>query len=76
MLILLIIDPVAHAQRLRQQRPMRNNPHPWKGGDPAAPSETRVIKVEFFLLLTLISFGLIASLLSAIESLLSAIGIR
>jgi hypothetical protein len=66
MLILLIIVPVAHAQRFRQQRLMRNDPHPWKEGEPASPIKTRAIKVEFFLLLILVSFGLIASLLSAI----------
>jgi hypothetical protein len=45
---------------------MRNDWHPWKNPDPATPAESRALKIEFALLLTLVVGGFAASLLSAI----------
>ena len=45
---------------------MRNDCHPWKNIEPESPSESRAIRIEFLLLLTLVIIGIAVSLLSAV----------
>jgi hypothetical protein len=47
---------------------MRNEWHPWKDSKRARPAGSILLKIEFAILLTLVSAGLLASLLSAIDA--------
>jgi hypothetical protein len=45
---------------------VQNDWHPWKNIEPENPSGSRLIKIEFVVLLTLVVVGLAVSLLSAV----------
>jgi hypothetical protein len=49
-----------------QEQRMQNEWHPWKDRKRARPADSILLKIEFAILLALVSAGLLASLLSAI----------